>query len=70
MLGMEAEREAPKSSLRSLKKKTGENANFIWLHDLFTKKKKKKFCMLVNCVKIVPATQLVKNLPAVQETPV
>lgn len=41
VLGMEAEREAPKSSLRSLKKKTGENANFIWLHDLFTKKKKK-----------------------------
>lgn len=44
VLGVEAEREAPKSSLRSLKK-TGENANFIWLHDLFTKKKKTSVCM-------------------------
>ena len=34
------------------------------------KKKTKNFCMHVNCIKIVPATQLVKNLPAVQETPV
>ena len=41
ILRLEAEREASKHSLRSLKKKkAGKNANFIWVHDLFTKKKK------------------------------
>ena len=50
ILRLEAETEASKRSLRSLKKKkkTGKNAYIIWLHDLFTKKK--NFCMHVNCI--------------------
>ena len=70
VLGVEAEREAPKSSLRSLKKKRGKMQILSGSTTFLLKKKKTHFCMHVNCIKIVPATQLVKNLPAVQKTPV